>query len=35
MAALPAAWGLTHVNMSGDVGSKERVQRNGIGGVRD
>lgn len=31
MAALPAAWGLTHINMSGEVGSKEGAHRNGDG----
>ncbi len=30
MAALPAAWGLTHINMSGEVGSKETARRNGV-----
>lgn len=29
MAALPAAWGPTHINMSGEVGSKERTHRDG------
>lgn len=27
MAALQAAWGLTHINMSREVGSKERAHR--------
>lgn len=29
MAALPAAWGPTHINMSGEDGSKERACRSG------
>lgn len=29
MAALPAAWGLKHINMSEEVGSKERALMNG------
>ena len=29
MAALPAAWGLTHINMSGGVGAEETARRNG------
>lgn len=29
MAALPAAWGLKHINMSEEVGSKERAHMNG------
>lgn len=29
MAVLPAAWGLTHINMSGELGRKEKVNRNG------
>lgn len=29
MAALPAARGLIHINMSGEVGSKETARRNG------
>lgn len=29
MAAPPAAWGLTHINKSGEVGSKEKARRNG------
>lgn len=29
MAAPPAAWGPTHVNVSGEVWSKERAHMNG------
>lgn len=29
MAVLPAAWGRTHINMSGMIGSKEEAHRNG------